>query len=67
MQAVADTLDLMLNGDDAVRGDEPRTIDFVLLLFPYGDKSGRCNYIASVSGEDIRNIFREQLKAWTGP
>ncbi len=49
MNDIAHALDIAFNGN--TQGAD-RTTGFVLLVFPYGDNSGRCNYI-------IR-LFREQ-------
>jgi hypothetical protein len=58
MKAVAITLDEFLNGD--AKGDE-RKVGFVLLVFPFGEKEGRCNYISNGAGRaDIIKLLREQ-------
>lgn len=58
MNAIAGFLDAEFNGD--TRGGDRKT-GFVLLVFPYGDKSGRCNYISNgADRDDIVRLFREQ-------
>lgn len=60
MQALARDLDIGFNGD--ARGQE-RTVGFVLLVFPFGEKEGRCNYISNGAGRrDIVKLLREQAK-----
>ena len=59
MQAIAGALDDMFNGED--RGQARKT-GFVLLVFPFGDNSGRCNYISNgADRKDIVKLFREQI------
>jgi hypothetical protein len=60
MKALAGALDEMFNGDDY--GDK-RSTGFVLLVFPFGEKEGRCNYISNgADRDDIVKLFREQIK-----
>lgn len=60
MNAVARGLDEIFNGDKV--GDE-RTTGFVLLVFPFGEKEGRCNYISNGADRgDVVTLLREQLK-----
>ena len=64
MNLVAAALDELFNGD--LKGKDRQT-GFVLLVFPYGDKEGRCNYISN--GADRRDIvvmFKEQIKRFEG-
>lgn len=52
MRAVMAAVDSFFNGDK--RGSD-RDVGFVLMVFPYGDKSGRCNYMSN--GADRRDII----------
>lgn len=64
MQAVASALDEAFNG--AAKGTDRKT-GFVLLVFPFGDAPGRCNYISN--GADRRDIvvmMKEQIKRFEG-
>jgi hypothetical protein len=64
MQALAGALDQMFNGDQ--RGDGRET-GFVLLVFPFGEKEGRCNYISNGADRaDIVTLLREQIKRFEG-
>jgi hypothetical protein len=64
MRAVAQTLDQFFNGD--VKGDKRET-GFVLLVFPFGESEGRCNYISNgASRRDIVTMMREQIKRFEG-
>jgi hypothetical protein len=58
MKGSAKLLDQLFN-PGKVR--EQRDIGFVLLVFPYESKSGRCNYISNgADRKDIINMLREQ-------
>ena len=60
MEAVAESLDQIFNGS---REPTTRTTGFVLLLFPFGDKSGLCNYISNgADRKDIVTMMKEQIK-----
>lgn len=58
MTAVAHTLDALFN--KGLKGPQ-RTTGFVLLVFPFGEKEGRCNYISNgADRQDIIKLLREQ-------
>ena len=58
MNAVARVLDETFNGE--LKGAE-RQVGFVLLIFPFGEKEGRCNYISNGADRaDIVKLLREQ-------
>jgi hypothetical protein len=60
MDAIAMSLDQILNGN--LKG-EPRKSGFVLLLFPYEDKSGLCNYVSNgADRHDIVRMFKKQIE-----
>ena len=60
MQDLAAGLDHVLNG--TLRGNDRKT-GFVLLVFPYGDETGSCNYISNgADRKDIVTMFKEQIK-----
>lgn len=64
MNKIARALDEMFNGES--RGAERRT-GFILLVFPFGDHEGRCNYISN--GADRRDVvvmMKEQIKRFEG-
>lgn len=64
MNEVARGLDRIFNGD--ARGDDRQT-GFVLLVFPFGDKEGGCNYISNgADRKDIVTLFKEQIKRFEG-
>jgi hypothetical protein len=64
MVALANGINEMLNGD--LKGDARET-GFVLLVFPFGEKAGRCNYISNgAAREDIVTLFKEQIKRFEG-
>lgn len=58
MAAIAKHLDAVFNGFLA---GPARTTGFVLLVFPFGEKEGRCNYISNgADRRDIVTLLREQ-------
>ncbi len=58
MRAIARALDEVFNGDK--RGDD-RGTGFVLLVFPFGEKEGRCNYISNGADRgDVLRLLKEQ-------
>lgn len=64
MRLLAAFLDEQFNG--RAKGQE-RTIGFVLLMFPFGERAGRCNYISNgADRRDIAAMFREQAARFEG-
>ena len=64
MREVARMLDEVFNGD--THGADRQT-GFVLLVFPFGEKEGRCNYISNgADRRDIVTMFREQIARFEG-
>jgi hypothetical protein len=64
MVAVAQALDELFNGD--VKGPARQT-GFVLLVFPFGESEGRCNYISNgADRKDIVTMMKEQIKRFEG-
>jgi len=58
MNAIAHSLDDVLN--PGLSGNA-RNVGFVLLVFEYGEKDGRCNYISNGADRaDIIKLLREQ-------
>jgi len=64
MQSVAAALDQIFNGDQH-GGD--RETGFVLLVFPFGSKDGRCNYISNGADRaDVLRLLKEQARRFEG-
>jgi hypothetical protein len=64
MNAVAAALDELFNGD--VKGPARQT-GFVLLVFPFGEGEGRCNFISNgADRRDIVTMFKEMIKRFEG-
>ncbi len=62
MNAVARVLDELFNGD----GPDRQT-GFILLVFPFGEKEGRCNYISNgADRRDVAVMLREQARRFEG-
>jgi hypothetical protein len=72
MNALAEAIDQLFNGDTAmprgrgIRSDE-RKVGFVLLVFPFNDHDGRCNYISNgADRKDVVTLMKEQIKRFEG-
>jgi hypothetical protein len=64
MNKIAHALDGMFNGD--ARGKARKT-GFVLMVFPFDDQSGRCNYISNgADRKDIVILMKEQIARFEG-
>jgi hypothetical protein len=64
MNAVAAVLDEAFNGE--LKGPERKT-GFVLMVFPYGDHSGRCNYISNgADRKDVVTLMKEMIARFEG-
>lgn len=64
MNTIAGMLDEYFNGTD--RG-KARQTGFVLLVFPFGEKEGRCNYISNgADRRDVVTLMREQIARFQG-
>lgn len=61
MVAIAHAIDDFFNeGDDRKTG-------FVLMVFPYGDTSGRCNYMSNgADRKDVVALMREMIARFEG-
>jgi hypothetical protein len=64
MNELAHLLDRYFN--DGARGADRKT-GFVLLVFPFGDQEGRCNYISNgADRRDVVTMMKEQIKRFEG-
>lgn len=64
MKRVAAALDEMFNGDLKAPN---KVTGFVLLVFPYGDRSGRANYISNgADRRDIVTLMKEMIARFEG-
>lgn len=43
-----------------------KSTGFVLLVFPFGNHEGRCNYISNAEREDVVVLLKEQLARFQG-
>lgn len=60
MNHLARMLDKVFNG--TAQGSDRKT-GFVLLVFPFGEKEGRCNYISNgADRRDVLKLLQEQAK-----
>ena len=64
MQAIAQVLNETFNGE--AKGKDRKT-GFVLMVFPFGDHSGRCNYISNGADRtDIVTLMKEMIARFEG-
>jgi hypothetical protein len=64
LNTLAMSLDLLFN--DGKKGDK-RDTGFVLMVFPFGDHDGRCNYISNgADREDIVTLMKEMIARFEG-
>jgi hypothetical protein len=60
MNQVVGGLDEIFNGQ---RGGPGRKVGFVLLVFPFGEVEGRCNYISNgADRRDVEKLLYEQAE-----
>jgi len=64
MKAIAQVLNETFNGE--LKGKD-RPTGFILLVFPFGDETGRCNYISNgADRKDVVRLLKEQIKRFEG-
>jgi hypothetical protein len=64
MKSIAQALDQLLNGE--AKGKNKK-VGFVLMLFPFGDDTGRCNYISNGADRgDVVTLMKEQIRRFEG-
>ena len=63
MNELARFLDYSFNG--VAKGDD-RKIGFVLLMFEFGEGTGRANYISNANRADVVTLLKEQLARFEG-
>jgi hypothetical protein len=64
MNELAHFLDEYFN--EHAKGGERET-GFVLMVFPYGDRSGRCNYISNgADRKDVVTLMKEMIARFQG-
>ena len=61
MNVLGHVLDKALNKDA-----QPSHTGFVLLVFPFAEHEGRCNYISNAQRDDVITLLREQLRRFEG-
>jgi hypothetical protein len=61
---VAGALDQLLNNK---RSGPDRKLGFILMIFPYGDHSGRCNYVSNgANRQDVVTLMKEMIARFEG-
>jgi hypothetical protein len=70
LHTLAFRLDCILNGEEVETNptEVKRVTSFVLILFPFGDTSGKCRLIGNgVKKEDVLRIFKRQIEHAENP
>ena len=63
LDALARSLDQILNGKEVLEDKSKRKNGFILLIFPYGQNDGRANYVSNgARREDIIKMFEVQIQ-----
>lgn len=52
--------------DGILNGGQPTKNGFILMVFPFFDHQGRCNYISNADRKDIVVLLKEQLARFEG-
>ena len=64
MEFLARQIDHLFNGD--LRGQD-REVGFVLLVFPFGDKEGRANFMSNgADRQDVVTLMKEMIARFEG-
>ena len=64
MYLLAKMLDYEFNG--TLTGDARKT-GFIIMVFPFGNEDGRCNYISNgADRNDVIKLMEEQIKKFKG-
>ena len=61
LRAVFMTIDEWLNPDKA-----DKKVGIIVMMFPLGERPGRCNYMSNAKREDIVVLLKEQLRYFEG-
>ncbi len=61
MNNLAKGVDQILNGNQGKQKN-----GFILLVFPFNDHNGRCNYISNADRKDVIVLLKEQLARFEG-
>lgn len=63
MNALAQGIDEALNGEV---NSPTKQNGFVLLVFPFEGRDGRCNYISNADRENVVTLLKEQVARFEG-
>lgn len=61
MKFIGTFIDKLFNGDK-----KPKRVAFILMVFPFGEAKGRCNYMSNANREDVVTMLKEQLAYFSG-
>jgi hypothetical protein len=60
MRVLARGIDHHFNGSSSPAS--PKKIGFILMVFPFGDGEGRCNYMSNAERADVVRMLKEQIR-----
>jgi hypothetical protein len=64
MTAIVSSIDMIFNGE--ARGND-RKVGFVLMVFPFNDTAGRCNFISNgANRDDVVTLMKEMIARFEG-
>jgi len=63
MKEVARLIDVMFN--DNAKGEAKHT-GFILMVFPFHNHGGRCNYMSNADRRDVVVMLKEQIARFEG-
>ena len=61
MNTLAQTLDEILNGEE-----RPKRNGFILMIFPFEGREGRCNYISNAKRAEVITLLKQQITRFEG-
>lgn len=62
MTAVMEGVDSFFNGKE-----RPRRVGVILMVFPFGDDPGRCNYMSNgANRDDVVTLMKEMIARFEG-
>lgn len=52
--------------DQAYNTEDDPKVGFILILFPFVGREGKCNYISNAKREDVVQLLKDQLARFEG-
>jgi hypothetical protein len=64
MTALSRAIDDLFNGPPSPNREKKN--GFILMVFPFNDHGGRCNYMSNADRRDVIVLLKEQIKRFEG-